>query len=54
MIRNALLAMWSDWDAGSAKKRHSAAVKQEHGNGRISPRGDLIALFETIVYVQGR
>ena len=37
-------AMCSDWDAGSAKIRYSAAVKREHENGRIKAQGDMKAL----------
>lgn len=34
-------AMCVDWTVTRAKIRYSAAVKQEHGNGRISPHGEL-------------
>ena len=37
-------AMCSDWDAGSAKIRYSAAVRREHEIGRITPHGDMTAL----------
>lgn len=39
-------AMFSGWNAGSAKIRYSAAVKQEHENGRMSPRQDPTAIFK--------
>lgn len=41
-------AMCFDWSAGSAKIYHSAAVKRGHKHGRISPRGHLTPLFQTM------
>lgn len=41
-------AMCSEGNAGSAKIRYSAAVKQEPENGRINSHGDLTVFFQTL------